>query len=153
MITIIKCNLGLPIRKKLKKTAVPTVNLPHAKKKMDDSQQIERSDRLLKRQRHKEVETFLNVSLPQSLSLPSDSNSQVSTSQVCDEVGSEEIKSIMSDEKLSLELKYNELLEKYNELETQHQLLKNTTGKKIKLLNDQLRHYNSVNRKKKKQML
>jgi hypothetical protein len=143
MITIIKCNLGLPIRKKLKKTAVPTVNLPHAKKKMDDSQQIERSDRLLKRQRHKEVETFLNVSLPQSLSLPSDSNSQVSTSQVCDEVGSEEIKSIMSDEKLSLELKYNELLEKYNELETQHQLLKNTTGKKIKLLNDQLRHYRS----------
>jgi hypothetical protein len=49
----------------------------------------------------------------------------------------------MSDEKLSLELKYNELLEKYNELETQHQLLKNTTGKKIKLLNDQLRHYRS----------
>jgi hypothetical protein len=110
MITIIRSNLGLPLRKKLKKTAAPTVNLPHAKKKIDDSQQIERSGRLLKRQRHKEVEKNLNVSLPQSLSLPSDNNSQVSTSQVCDEVDSEEIKSTMSDEKLSLELKYNELM-------------------------------------------
>jgi hypothetical protein len=63
------------------------------KEKIDDSQQIERSGRLLKRQRHKEVEKILNVSLLQSLSLPFDNNSQVSTSQVCDEVDSEEIKS------------------------------------------------------------
>lgn len=78
-------------------------------------------------------------------SIPSDINPQASTSQVCDEHLSQEIMSRTSEEKRSHEIKYdyNELLTKYNELEKQHKLLKNSSGKKIKLLNDQLRHYKS----------
>lgn len=113
---------GLPIRKKLKTTAVPSVRLPG--KKLANSKPDSRDERLTRRKQKEKIRNLTEDNRHTDC-IPSPSPT---------------LSAQQSPEK-NIENKYKKLLENYNNLKKDYEQSKLTNKKKLKLMNDRVKYY------------
>ncbi|EFA11760.1 Transposable element P transposase-like Protein [Tribolium castaneum] len=128
--------LGSPLRRKLKKTAVPTINLPSCENQSKgDKIQSERDERIEKRHRRQEVAHIISTCTNDDDNISSDISAIPSSSQ-------EDFEEVnVEPDRESIQQKYDQLLEKYNRLQSQYKSMNKNWRWKIRSTNDQLSYY------------